>query len=108
MVRVIGSDWSWNVVENETSTSGRPSSLAQGDLARVQQVRARGRSGHWLTVQGTPLGEGGQVAIMMEPSRPLEVASLILEAYGLTQREGELVHCVLQGFDTEQIARGLG
>ena len=55
------------------------------------------------------LGEGGrQVAILIEPSGPLEVASLILEAYGLTHREGQLVHCVLHGFDTEQIAELLG
>ena len=79
-------------------------SLADGAAARVQQVRVRSRDGHWLTLHGTLMSDGGRVAILIEPSRPLEVASLILDAYGLTQREGELVHYVLQGFDTGQIA----
>lgn len=72
------------------------------------QTRARGRSGQWLTLSGTSLRDGGQVVVTIEPGRPLEVASLVLAAYGLTAREGELVHHVLQGFDTEQIAELLG
>lgn len=93
------------VIANEA----RRSAGTAAEDTRSKQARMRTRSGRWLTLHGTAMGEaGGRVAIMMEPSGPLEVASLILEAYGLTHREGELVHCVLHGFDTEQIGDLLG
>jgi DNA-binding CsgD family transcriptional regulator len=72
---------------------------------RGSASHGRARSGHWLALHSTILGEGPErVAVLIEPTRLLEVALLILDAYGLTPREGEIVHCVLQGFDTEQIA----
>lgn len=93
------------VIANET----RRLAAAGGVARALCQSRVRSRSGAWLVLQGTLLGEGSdRVAVFIEPARPLEVASLILDAYGLTRREGELVHCVLQGFDTGQIAELLG
>jgi DNA-binding CsgD family transcriptional regulator len=93
------------VIANETRRLG-----AEPETSRqVVQSRARSRSGQWITLHGTLLGaQSERVAVLLEPSRPLEIASLVLDAYGLTQREGELVHYVLQGFDTEQIAELLG
>lgn len=69
----------------------------------VSRSRARTRSGHWVTLHAAALGNS-QVAVFVEPSRPLEVASLILQAYGLTPREGDVVRLVLHGLDTAQIA----
>ncbi len=78
----------------------------QADI--VSRSRARTRSGRWVTLHATLLaGSAEQVAVFIEPSRPLEIASLILQAYGLTKREGELVRLVLHGLDTEQIAEAL-
>jgi DNA-binding CsgD family transcriptional regulator len=75
----------------------------------VSRSRTRTRSGLWVTIHASALGAGGErVAVFVEPSRPLEIASLILQAYGLTKREGEVVRLVLHGLDTEQIAEALG
>ncbi|PYM32948.1 MAG: hypothetical protein DME17_19600 [Candidatus Rokuibacteriota bacterium] len=70
------------------------------------QSRARTRHGEWVTLHASIVGEGAdqRVIVFIEPSGPWEVASLILRAYGLTRREGELVRLVLHGFDTEQAA----
>ena len=74
----------------------------------VSRSRARTRSGQWVTLHASVLeGPTERVAVFIEPSRPLEVASLILQAYGLTKREGEVVRLVLHGLDTEQIAEVL-
>jgi DNA-binding CsgD family transcriptional regulator len=74
----------------------------------VSRSRARTRRGQWVTLHASTLGSSEQVAVFVEPSRPLEIASLILRAYGLTKREGEIVRLVLHGLDTEQIAEALG
>jgi DNA-binding CsgD family transcriptional regulator len=81
-----------------------------GDEAgMVSRSRARTRCGQWVTLHALLLGpEPERVAVFIEPSRPLEIASLILQAYGLTKREGEVVRLVLHGLDTEQIANVLG
>jgi DNA-binding CsgD family transcriptional regulator len=74
----------------------------------VSRSRARTRSGRWITLHASVLAGGAQrVVVFIEPSRPLEIASLILQAYGLTKREGEVVRLVLHGLDTEQIGEAL-
>jgi DNA-binding NarL/FixJ family response regulator len=45
-----------------------------------------------------------QIAIILEPARPLEIAPLLLGAYGLTSREADIVHLVLRGVATAGIA----
>jgi DNA-binding CsgD family transcriptional regulator len=89
---------------NETRKLARdPESTALATRSRV-----RARNGRWLTLHGTTIGASRHsIAILMEPSGGQEVASLIFDAYGLTPRENELACLVLQGFDTEQIARML-
>jgi DNA-binding CsgD family transcriptional regulator len=47
------------------------------------------------------------IAIILEPARPLEIASLLLSAYGLTGREAEIVRLVLRGIATAGIATEL-
>ena len=67
-------------------------------------------AGQWVTLRASalPNESGAKVVVFIEPSRPLEIASLIVRAHGLTRREGELVRLVLSGLDTEQIAESLG
>jgi DNA-binding CsgD family transcriptional regulator len=63
-----------------------------------------------LAIHATRLsgrGSLGETAIIFEPARPAEVAPLLLQAYGLTQREAELTHLILRGLDTAQISRAL-
>jgi DNA-binding CsgD family transcriptional regulator len=73
------------------------------------RARLRTASGRWLVVHGSRVREGldGNVAIIIEEAKPSEIASIIIQAYGLTDREGELVRLILQGLSTKQIAAEL-
>jgi DNA-binding CsgD family transcriptional regulator len=44
---------------------------------------------------------------MFEMARPAEVAPLIMQAYQLTKREGEIAQCALRGWSTTAIAANL-
>lgn len=77
----------------------------RADASAQREARTRLHDGRWVTIRASAVGE--QVVVVIEPSGPLEVASLILRAYGLTRREGELVRWILHGFDTHQIAETL-
>jgi DNA-binding NarL/FixJ family response regulator len=52
-------------------------------------------------------GATGQVALTIEPARAAGVIPLIVAAYGLTEREREVVHLVLRGESTRQLAAAL-
>ena len=54
------------------------------------------------------LDTGERVAVVIEPSRPGEVAALLLDAYGLTSRESQIARHVIHGFSTEDVADALG
>jgi DNA-binding CsgD family transcriptional regulator len=71
------------------------------------KVRLRAPSGQWLILYASRLthtGEPRQVAVMFEVAHPVEVAPLIMQAYHLTKREGEVTHLLLQGCATTEIA----
>jgi DNA-binding CsgD family transcriptional regulator len=73
-------------------------------------ARLRTRAGTWLMVRASRLdGEAGtqQTAIVMAPAAPIDVAPMIMEAYGLTQRERELTGLVLRGMSTKQLGLAL-
>jgi DNA-binding CsgD family transcriptional regulator len=70
--------------------------------------RARTRSGHWVTVHASLLDPGGgQVAVVIQPARPSELAPLIADAYGLTERERVVTRLVAHGYSTHRIAAEL-
>lgn len=72
----------------------------------VPRARVHTGRGRWVTLHATRLagGEaGGQVAIIFEYARPLEIAPLILQAYALTPRETHVAQLVLHGWSTEAI-----
>jgi DNA-binding CsgD family transcriptional regulator len=72
--------------------------------------RMRTMSGQWLAVHASRLsgrGAPSQIAVILEPARPAEVAPLLLQAYGLTHREAEVAQLVLRGFNTADIASAL-
>ena len=78
--------------------------------ALLPRARLQTRSGRWLLVHGARLtgpGQEEQVAIFVEEARPAEVAPLILEAYQLTKREGEIVQLLALGHSTAEIGRRL-
>jgi DNA-binding CsgD family transcriptional regulator len=85
---------------------------ARDDVAPGSPVRSRlrSRTGGWLALEGSRFADGaaGRVVIVVGPARPAETAPLVLEAYGLTDREREVVLHVLRGLANKEIATALG
>jgi DNA-binding CsgD family transcriptional regulator len=76
----------------------------------MPKVRLHTPSGQWLMLYASrlnPSGEHGQVAVMFEVAHPVEIAPLIMQAYHLTKREGEVTQLILQGCATTEIAATL-
>jgi hypothetical protein len=69
-------------------------------------VRVRGKSGGWLNVHASLLGDG-KVVVIVEDGRPIALAPQLLEACGLSPLEGEVLRDVLLGFDDTRIAERL-
>jgi DNA-binding CsgD family transcriptional regulator len=53
------------------------------------------------------INAAGQIAVMFETPRPAEMAPLIMQAYQLTKREGEITGLILRGLSTAEIAAAL-
>jgi DNA-binding CsgD family transcriptional regulator len=70
-------------------------------------VRARGESGRWFKLHASPLGDDGRVAVMIEAARPADLVPILLESYGLTQRESDVVLLLARGLSTKEIAAEL-
>ncbi len=79
------------------------------ESSRLPRARVRTDSGEWLLIHAALLErEGrssGEVAVMIELARPVQIAPLLIRAYGLSERESDVVTGVLQGHSTEQIAK---
>ncbi len=73
------------------------------------KARVRSTRGNWVTVQGSVLGDGpdSSVAVLIEDARPAELAPLIADAYGLTDRERRVTELVAQGLPTADIGQRL-
>lgn len=63
-------------------------------------------AGGWTTLSGWRL-DPAQVAVSVETIRPEHLTALILDAYGLSAREREVVELVLLGHSTSEIAAKL-
>jgi DNA-binding CsgD family transcriptional regulator len=77
-----------------------------GSAARLARARIRTPAGRWVVVRGSLLGDGpgSRVAVLLEAARPPELAPLIADAYGLTERERLVTELVARGFPTSEIA----
>jgi DNA-binding CsgD family transcriptional regulator len=95
-----------------TAVAERARAIESGraDAAATATVRARARSGRWVVVRGSALGNGGRVpriAVTLEPARAPELAEVIADAYGLTARERRVTELVGRGLPTAAIAAQL-
>lgn len=74
-------------------------------------ARARTRGGRWLTITAEVArgADGSQdVGVIVQPSRPAEIAHIAGAAHGLTARESDVVLLVASGHTNAEIARLLG
>lgn len=83
---------------------------AGGDPLRLAaRSRVQTRTGSWLLLYGTPLAGGGdgRTAVVIQPAAGSEVAPLVALAYGLTERECQVVRLCMEGRSTQQMATTL-
>jgi DNA-binding CsgD family transcriptional regulator len=76
----------------------------------MPKVRLRTRSGHWLVMYASRLRSSqnpGQITVIFEIAQAAEMGPLIMQAYNLTKREGDVTQCVLRGLSTAEIAAAL-
>ncbi len=115
--RAVGR-WLEDIPDGRVQPSGIP--LTVVTLARralrsevaAADLRLRGRSGRWLTLYaevvepGTPQPRPttGRVSLVIEPTRPHELAQVIADAYALTPREREVARLVVAGHTNREIA----
>ncbi len=81
------------------------------DLNSTPQVRVRGRSGRWLTIQASltepSLTRPSEAVLIIAPAGPKQVLGLSAIGYGLSPREQEVVGLVVRGASTKQISQAL-
>jgi DNA-binding CsgD family transcriptional regulator len=77
----------------------------------VPRLRVRTSAGRWavmhaswLSTEATP---NDQIAVIIEAATPIEVAEVMMLAYGLTERERTVTKLICQGHSTAQIATQL-
>ena len=81
-----------------SADSGRP--------AEVAMARVLTQSGTWVVLHGAAMQSRAEqrIAVIIEPAHPARITSLLMSAYGLTERERDVTRLVLQGRATAQIA----
>lgn len=78
-------------------------------VATTLTTRLRGRSGRWLRLHVSPMEGSGQgaVAITVETAPPDDLVRVLLDSYGLTPRETEILLHLCRGSSTKEIAAEL-
>jgi DNA-binding CsgD family transcriptional regulator len=86
--------------------------VASGEVSSSLYLRARTRTGQWVTLHASSLYDDGhptgRVAVMIAPSRSNELMAVLVEAFAFTPREREVLELLIRGYTTKRIARQLG
>ena len=82
---------------------------SNGAPAEIAVSRVLSRAGNWVVLHGASLGANPErrVAVIIEPAHPARIFPLLMAAYGLTERERDITHLILQGNSTTEIAESL-
>jgi DNA-binding CsgD family transcriptional regulator len=78
--------------------------------SQMPRVRLRTRSGQWLVLHASRMSGPAlpaQIAVILEVAQSVEIAPLIIQAYDLSKREGEITLLVVRGLSTAEIASEL-
>jgi DNA-binding CsgD family transcriptional regulator len=83
--------------------------IPSSEFAHVPRIRVQTASGEWAVLHASVIkvGSDEQVAVVIEPASPIELAPLIVAAYGLTKQERRIVELVCHGSSTRDIASEL-
>jgi DNA-binding CsgD family transcriptional regulator len=76
----------------------------------MPRIRLKTAAGRWLVLHASRLRAAeseARIAVIFEEARPSEIAPLIVDAYGLTKREGEITQLVLRGLSTVEVSEEL-
>lgn len=86
------------ILQLRTSSDGMVSAVAPG------------RSGRWIRLHASWLGlDGvGKAAVVLEPTRPVELAEILCRAYDLTDRQRQVAMWVARGLSSKEMASELG
>jgi hypothetical protein len=87
------------MVTATTTAAIHPAPVADGPGVIIFDEQGHVESiGAWLLIYGTPLSGAArdQVAVIIQPATPNEVAPLVALAYGLTERETEITRLCMQ------------
>lgn len=85
--------------------------VRNADGGKQAMVRARLQTGEWVVVRAAPLvsdADDDRIAVTIEPADPSSTLPLLVDAHGLTEREGSVVQSVVAGASTAEIASALG
>jgi DNA-binding CsgD family transcriptional regulator len=90
----------------------RARAYAHGRERSPARLRVRDRKGRWLLLHASALhGSSGDtcggVALVVEPAKSADIAPIIIEAYGLSPRERDVVRLIAQGASTQEMAAAL-
>lgn len=93
------------------SVAGRALRIAEnpGESTDAALARVQSQAGEWIVLHGAAMvsENARRVAVIIEPAHPARIASILMSAYGLTQREQEITRLVLQGYSTTEISHTL-
>jgi DNA-binding CsgD family transcriptional regulator len=90
----------------------RARAYAAGRERTPARLRVRDQKGRWLLLHASALYGGseqtcGGVALVVEPAKSADIAPIIIEAFGLSPRERDVVRLIAQGASTQEMAATL-
>jgi DNA-binding CsgD family transcriptional regulator len=81
--------------------------VEDGVDSNAPEARTPLGDGRWVAVRAARLRPSGLISVSAEPTTPAERLDLCVRAFGLSQRETDIVRAVARGLDTAQIAAEL-